>query len=71
MLGSLLIVRTSRTSCAIESHVNKRVCQVGSTIMKVEAALFWYKRALMGNKESSLPGLSKNGRMSASLVVES
>ena len=25
--------------------------------MKVDAAVFWYKRALMGNKESSLPGL--------------
>ena len=24
--------------------------------MKVEAAVFWYKRVLMGNKESSLPG---------------
>ena len=26
--------------------------------MKVEAAVFWYKRALMVNKESSLPGLN-------------
>ena len=27
--------------------------------MKVEAAVFQYKRALMGNKESTLPGLMK------------
>ena len=25
--------------------------------MKVEVAVFWYKQVLMGNKESSLPGL--------------
>ena len=42
----------------MESHVNKRVCRIESTIMKVEAAAFWYNQALMGNKESSLPGLN-------------
>ena len=25
--------------------------------MKVEAAVFWYRQAVMGNKESTLPGL--------------
>lgn len=44
-------------SRAIVSHVHKRVCQVGSTIIKVEVAMFWYKQLLMGSKESSLPGL--------------
>ena len=38
-----------------ESSVNKRVSHVESTcIMKV---MFWYKRELMGNKESTLPPL--------------
>ena len=26
--------------------------------MKVDAVVLWYKRALMGNKVSSLPGLT-------------
>ena len=45
---------TQDTSRAIESHVKKRVCHVGSTIMEVEVAVFRYKRALTRNNESTL-----------------
>ena len=47
-------------SRAIESRVNRRACHIESTIMKVEVAVLWYKRALMGNKESTWPGLKEN-----------
>ena len=41
-------------------RVNKRVCHTGNTIMKAEAAVFYYQRALMGSKESSLPKVQFN-----------
>lgn len=41
----------------MESHMNKRMCQTKSTIMKVEAVVFWYKHTPMRNKKSSLLGL--------------
>ena len=51
---------TRGMSHAIELHVNKRVCHVGSTTIKVEMAVFWYKWVLIGNKELSLTGLTSS-----------
>ena len=36
-------------------------------MMEVEAAVFWYKQALMRNDESTLPGLTVKGTANTAL----